>query len=88
MGTLHNVSTSHTNRSNRSPLKIQFINVKHIKIRRDFDQYFFSPRTLKNEVTRLWRAAVGDIVIDSHRMTQGMLQSWNQRRQVHDLIGR
>ena len=38
MITLHNVSKFQTNRSIRSLLKIQFVNIKYIKLKRYFDQ--------------------------------------------------
>ena len=38
MSTLHNVSKHHTHQNIRNLLKLQFINIKHIKIRRYFDQ--------------------------------------------------
>ena len=40
MFTLHNMSTSHTNGSVRSLLKMHFVDIKHIKIRWYLDQYF------------------------------------------------
>ena len=39
MGTLHNVAKFHTNQSITSPLKMHFVNIKYIKIRRHFDQF-------------------------------------------------
>ena len=39
MAMLNNVSKSHTT---RSVLQIQFVNIKHIEIRRNFDQHFVS----------------------------------------------
>ena len=43
MITLYSVSKLDTNRSIRSPLKMQFINIKHIKIRRYLFQFLGSP---------------------------------------------
>ena len=40
MITLHNVSKCSTDRSIRSLLKMQFVNIKHIIIRRNLVQYF------------------------------------------------
>ena len=46
MVTLHNVPKFHTNRSIRSLCKIQFVDIKHIKIRRYLGQCFDSPEHL------------------------------------------
>ena len=45
MNILHNVSNFYTKESNRSffKFKMQFVDIKHIKIRRNLDQYFISP---------------------------------------------
>ena len=44
MITLHNVSKLRTNRSIRSPLNMQFVNIQHIKMRRYLCQFFGSPQ--------------------------------------------
>ena len=42
MLTPHTMSKSHINRIVRNLLKMQFVKIKHIKLRRHFDQYFVS----------------------------------------------
>ena len=56
MITLHNVPKFHTNRSLRSLLYMQSVNIKHIRIRRDLDQFFSFPNSQENEVKVLTRS--------------------------------
>ena len=44
---LHNVSRPHTNQIIRSLLKTHFVKTKHIKIRRDIDEFLVSPKHLE-----------------------------------------
>ena len=44
---LRNVLKPHTNRIIRSLLKTHFVKTKHIKMRRDIDEFFVSPEHLE-----------------------------------------
>ena len=50
MITLHNVPKFPTNPSLRSLLYMQSVNIKHIKIRRELDQFFSFPNSQENKV--------------------------------------
>ena len=43
MSTPHNVSKPRTNRKTRNLLKTHFVNIKHIKMGRNIDEFFVSP---------------------------------------------
>ena len=45
--TLHNVLKPYTNRIIRSLLKTHFVKTKHIKMRRDIDDFFVPPKHLE-----------------------------------------
>ena len=45
--TLHNVSKPPTNLIIKSLLKAHFVKIKHIKMRRDIDELFVSPKHLQ-----------------------------------------